>query len=77
MDPNHLNNSNSNSNHPPLSLLLTNLQSILSKKKSFWEMLDNYSPDIAVGCETWLTSSVLNNEIMPRNYKLYRKDWED
>ena len=38
-------------------------------------MLDNYSPDI--GCETWLNSSILNNEIMPKNYKLYWRDRDD
>jgi len=64
-------------NFPPLSLLLINLQSIGNKKESFWEMLDNYSPDIVIGCETWLNSSILDNEIMPQNYKLYRRDRDD
>ena len=41
-------------------------------------MLGNYSPDIIAGCETWLTSSILDNEIIPdNNYKLYRKDRKD
>jgi len=38
------------------------------KKESFLEMLDNYSADIVIGCETWLNSSTLDNEIMPTNY---------
>ena len=40
-------------------------------------MLENHSPDIITGCETWLTSSILCNEVIPRNYKLYRKDRKD
>ena len=40
-------------------------------------MLENHSSDIIAGCETWLTSSILDNEIIPDNYKLYRKDWKD
>ena len=40
-------------------------------------MLENHSPNIIAGCETWLTSSILDNEVIPRNYKLYRKDWKD
>ena len=37
-------------------------------------MLENHLPDIITGCETWLTSSILDNEVICRNYKLYRKD---
>ena len=41
-------------------------------------LLGNYSPDIIAGCETWLTSSILDNEIIPdNNYKLYRKNRKD
>ena len=73
----HPNDSSLNTNFSPLSLLLINLQSVGNKKESFWEMLDNYSPDIVIGCETWLNSSILDNEIMPTNYKLYRRDRDD
>ena len=40
-------------------------------------MLENHSPNIITGCETWLTSSILDNEIIPRDYKLYQKDRKD
>ena len=40
-------------------------------------MLDNYSPDIVVGCETWLKPSILDNEIFPQNYNLFRTDRSD
>ena len=46
-----------------LSLILLNFQSIMSKRESFWEMLDNCSPDIVVGCETWLRPSILDNQM--------------
>ena len=32
-------------NDSPLKLMLINLQSIISKKKVFWEVLENHSPD--------------------------------
>ena len=40
-------------------------------------MLENHSRDVIAGCETWLTSSILDNEVIHRNYKLYRKDRKD
>ena len=49
----------------------------MSKRESFWEMLDNCSPDIVVGCETWLRPSILDNEIFPQNYNLYHTDRSD
>ena len=52
----HPSDSSLNTNFSPLSLLLINLQSVGNKKESFWEMLDNYSPDIVIGCKTWLNS---------------------
>ena len=61
-------------NDSPLIMMLINLQSITSKKEVIWEVLEIYSPDIITGCKTWLTSSILDNEVIPRNYKLYRKD---
>ena len=54
-----------------------NIQSILSKKEVLWESLDYYDPDIIFGCETWLNKSVLDNEILPPSYKLYRNDRSD
>ena len=64
-------------NDSPLKLMLINLQSITSKKEGFWEVLEIYLPDIITGCETLLTSSILDNEVIPRNYKLHRKDHKD
>ena len=60
-----------------LSLILLNFQSVMNKKESFWEMIDNYSPDVVVGCETWLKPSILDNEIFPQNYNLFCTDCSD
>ena len=57
--------------------LKIDLQSITSKKEVFWEVLEIYSPEIITGCETWLTSSILDNEVIPRNYKLHQKYRKD
>ena len=54
-----------------------NCQNIVSKKELFWELLDNYSPDIVIACEIWLNQFILNNETIPSNYKLYRCDRSD
>jgi len=39
--------------------------------------MDNHSPDIVIACETWLNQSILNSEIIPSDYKLYRCDRDD
>jgi len=60
-----------------LKIISVNYQSIVSKKEAFWELMDNHSPDIVVACETWLNQSILNSEIIPSDYKLYRCDRDD
>jgi len=40
-------------------------------------VLENHSPDIIAGSETWIISSILDNKVIPRNYKLYQKDCKD
>ena len=52
-------------------------KSILSKKETFWESIDFYQPDFIIGCETWLNSTVFDTEILPENYKVYRKGQAD
>ena len=60
-----------------LKILSLNCQSVISKKEVFWELLDNYSPDVVVACETWLNQSIANNEFISPNYKMYRLDRND
>ena len=60
-----------------LNFMLINIQSIVSKKEAFWELLDTHAPDIIIGCETWLRPNIFDNEIIPSIYKLYRTDCID
>ena len=66
-------NTSSNS----LKILSLNCQSVISKKEVFWELLENYSPDVVVACETWLNQSIANNEFISPDYKIYRLDRDD
>ena len=56
--------------------MLINIQSVISKK-AFLESTDHHNPDIILACKTWLNDMVLNNEILPQLYKLYRNDRVD
>ena len=64
-----------------VKLASLNIQSVMSAKKkpSFWNFLDNVDADIVCGCETWLSSSVGDGEVLPPNssYNIYRKDRPD
>ena len=48
-------------------------------KPNFWNFLDNVQEDIVCICETWLSSSVGDSEVLPTNspYIIYRKDRPD
>ena len=37
-------------------------------------MVDSVKPDIIVGTESWLRPDIINSEIFPSNYKVYRRD---
>jgi len=34
-------------------------------------------PDVICLCETWLNDSIIDNEILPTNYRVYRCDRAD
>ena len=59
-----------------LKILLINFQSILSKKSNLLSLISTEKPDVIAGTETWLTSDVMNSEIIPPEYgyNIYRKD---
>ena len=44
-----------------------NIQSILAKKASFDNLMDDYNPDIVAISETWLSSDIPSHEFSPRN----------
>ena len=57
--------------------MLINIQSIIAKKEALWELLDTQTPDIIIGCETWVTPNIFDNKIIPPTYKLYHTDRTD
>ena len=40
-------------------------------------LIDSTNPDILIGTETWLSSSISSSEFFPSGYTVYRKDRED
>ena len=46
-------------NHQGLRMLVINFQSIYSKGAEFWSLLEATKPDVIIGCETWLKSSMM------------------
>ena len=62
-----------------MHLINVNCRSILSKKSDLLHLITTTNPDIIVATETWLDSSITNNEVIPEeyNYKIYRKDRSD
>ena len=40
-------------------------------------MIDETRPDIMIITETWLSPDILNSEIFPRGYSVFRKDRAD
>ena len=54
-----------------------NIQSMQAKRESMWEVIISSNADVVVGCETWLATSILDSEVMPGNYNVYRKDRGD
>ena len=48
--------------------------SLFSKKDLFLHFGSLHNPDFIAGSESWLSSSVLNSEIFPPNFTIFRKD---
>lgn len=59
-----------------LSVVYTNIRSLLPKRDTLCSFLDDSDPDILVLTETWLNPDICDNEILPDNnlYKIYRND---
>ena len=59
----------------PLKIVNVNFRSIKNKKPDLDILLDSLQPDIIIGTETWLDSSVSSSEYFsPKNYIVYRND---
>ena len=61
----------------PFRLLILNCQSIIAKKPSFLNLINEHNPDFIAGTESWLSDSIHNNEIFPSTYSIYRHDRAD
>lgn len=57
-----------------LRLLNVNAQSIVNKVEKLESVLLSYDPHVTVLTETWLHDDIGNDEIVPPNYKLFRRD---
>ena len=59
-----------------LKVLSANFNSIECHKTEFWNLLDRTNPDIIIGVETKLDSSITNSEIFPPQYtaNVFRED---
>ena len=40
-------------------------------------MIEEHTPDVIAGTESWLTPSIYSNEIFQANYNVFRKDRSD
>lgn len=57
-----------------LRLLNVNCQSVVNKKEHLHALIDSVKPDIITGTESWLKPDVLDSEIFPPDFTVYRKD---
>ena len=57
-----------------LRLLNVNFRSVVNKIDQFHAIVDSVQPDIIVGTESWLRPDIMNSEIFPSNYTVYRRD---
>ena len=59
----------------PLRIISLNFQSIKNKKTELDLLLDTTKPDVIIGTETWLDSSISSSEYFPASrYNVYRRD---
>ena len=60
-----------------LKVIVVNCQGVQAKKCSLVSLANQYTPDIIVGTESWLTPAVNSSEIFPSNYNIYRHNCPD
>ena len=58
----------------PLVLLQVNCRSICNKNLEFWNLIDTYNPDFAIGTESWLSEEINNAEVFRDDYITFRRD---
>ena len=57
-----------------LKLAIINCQSIKNKTPEFETFIESTDQDIVLGTESWLKPEILNSEIFPPQYNVFRKD---
>ena len=55
-----------------LKLLILNCQSIVAKKPSFPNIINENNPDFIAGTESWLLETIHNNKIFPSTHTISR-----
>ena len=68
------NNINPVVNQPYTDACLWNARSLVNKLNDFSSFVYTLNYQIIAITETWLTSSIYNNEILPTQYTIYRSD---
>lgn len=57
-----------------LRILNINFRSLRGKSSEVATIIDEYLPDVIIGTESWLTDEILNTEVFPKGFHVYRKD---
>jgi len=67
---------NHTSSTPPLKIISLNCRSVRSlfKWNQLSALITEHNAYVIIGCESHLDSSISSSEILPPNYKIYRKD---
>ena len=60
-----------------LTVLIPNCQSLVAKRASSINLIVIHTPDIIIGSETWLKSTIKDHEIFPAGYAAYHHDHAD
>ena len=58
----------------PIELRLWNARSVVNKLTHLQSLVYSECLDIIAVTESWLSEPVLNNEILPTDYTIYRRD---
>ena len=73
-EPRKINSQKSKPKQRSLKILNVNCQSIRAKLASFQHLLQDETPDVVIGTESWLHENIVTGEIFPSNYQVFRKD---
>ena len=57
-----------------MKLAMINCQSVRNKVQELDIFTELVEPDVIIGTESWLTPEIMNSEIFPQNYTIFRHD---